>query len=165
MINLEELLRQRQQVPSMIGGQQGQVPTMGPISPPSQVPTFLGGQGVNMTQPGQAPISSGGVPSQLGAPQGLPAPASPLAQPGVQTNPVASQIPLPGGMPQQMPTQAQGAPNQNRWDAFFAQQGRTRPQFQRPQRPPMPAQARPGMFGGGGGGSRVGGLLNRFVSR
>jgi hypothetical protein len=95
--------------------------------------------------------------------QGLPQPQMGMAQPqmglppmgGVQTNPALP--PQPVGMPQQMPTQAQGMPNQARWDAFFQSQGRQMPQMQRPpmpqqpampqQRPGLPQQARTGLFG------------------
>ena len=133
MLNLEDLLRQRQAVPSMLGDQAQQqipqqVPTMGPVG--GAMPTGFAGlpqQAPSIAQSniGQ-PISSGGVPAQTAQlfPQ----------QGGVQSNPVASQQPIgQQGMPQQMPSQAQGVPNQARWDAFYAQQGRTRPTIQRPQ--------------------------------
>lgn len=206
MYNLSQLWGQRipqeeMELPSMLGQQSlGQVPQMAQ-QPVPQLPTSLPSLSAEASQtalssiptgfPAQQPISSGGFPASLGqAPAiaqqplggfpGLPTQASPTAQPPLgspQSNPVAAQQPLPGGMPQAMPTQAQGQPNQARWDAFYAQQGRTRPNIQRPQwglgrGMGLPTQASGGMFGRSGGtrsrlaGSRLGNALGyRPVSR
>ena len=185
MLDLRSLLQQRvpqqELVPSMLGGQAGTslggVPTMGAM--PTALPSLsadasqMALSSVPTGFPAQQPISSGGLPASLG--QGGHQPALPQQAPaqaisalgGVQSNPVAAQQPLPGGMPQTMPTQAQGQPNQARWDAFYAQQGRARPNIQRPQWGlgrglGLPQQASDGMFGRSGSrlaGSRLGNAL------